>query len=61
MQNEERYEPSVEEVLKLREATGKSAMECKKALRDCKGDAAKAGELLVKWQLSKFSHRRCTV
>jgi len=39
----------IEQIKQLREETGVSAIECKKALTEAKGDLEKAKEILKKW------------
>jgi elongation factor Ts len=39
----------IEQIKQLREETGVSAIECKKALTEAKGDLKKAKEILKKW------------
>lgn len=40
---------SINQIKKLREETGVSIIECKKALKEAKGDVEKAKEILRKW------------
>lgn len=40
---------AIEQIKKLREETGVSITECEKALKESKGDVAKAKEILRKW------------
>ena len=40
---------SIDQIKKLREATGVSIAECQKALAEAKGDTEKAKEVLKKW------------
>lgn len=40
---------TIEQIKRLREETGISIVECKKALEEAKGDSAKAKELLRSW------------
>jgi len=40
---------AIEQIKKLREETGVSITECEKALKESKGDLAKAKEILKKW------------
>ena len=41
--------PSINQIKKLREATGISVIECQKALKEAGGDLEKAKEILKKW------------
>src|SRR5512147_1297859 len=50
-------EISAKDVMKLRNATGLSMMECKKALEEAKGDFEKAEEILRKKMKGKMDAR----
>jgi len=48
---------SIDRIKKLREVTGLSLIECKKALEEAKGDFESAKEILRKWR-KKFSEKK---
>lgn len=48
---------SVEQIKKLREATGAGIADCRKALEEAKGDEKKAVELLKSWGIDKAASK----
>lgn len=44
---------SIDEIKKLREKTGAGIMDCRRALKEAKGESKKAEELLNKWGVEK--------
>ncbi|HSX19436.1 MAG TPA: translation elongation factor Ts [Candidatus Saccharimonadales bacterium] len=50
-------EISIDQIKKLREATGAGIADCRKALEEAKGDEKKAAELLRSWGIDKAASK----
>lgn len=56
----EAYEPTKEEVLKLREETGEAIVVCRKALKQSAGNFDEAKRRMQRFGQLRLTHRRCT-